>query len=131
MVHIRPTLQALARTTLQGASRVSRLEVQAHWAERQSDAFCCSQQGWATLTDNQDVKFFVLPDGYRVEANGTVKVYPLIRGLDLKFETEVASELGLDPKRVISAIDRAGGLKPELADEWAYGAEEYAETAKA
>lgn len=84
------------------------------------------------LTDEiQGVKFSVGPEGYRIEANGVAKTYPLIRGLDRKFEKDVASELGVDPKRLISAIDKAGGLRPELADEWSYGSEEYLDTAKA
>src|SRR5256885_8604485 len=78
------------------------------------------------------VEFRIVPEtGYEFKANGATKTYPIISGLDRTFERTVANELQVTPQEVIAAIHRAGGLKPELGDEWSYGAELYSDTAKA
>jgi len=78
------------------------------------------------------VEFRIVPEtGYEFKANGATKTYPITSGLARTFERNVASELGVKPQEVIAAIHKAGGLRPELGDEWSYGAEIYSDTAKA
>ena len=77
--------------------------------------------------------FSVVPEGYKFEANGKVRVYAPAEAFDpdIGFEQIIASEFGLEASDVFKAIMKGGGLRSQFGDEWAQGAQEYASVQKA